>query len=48
MLKSAVQTCKLDLTQYLQEDLIANCGIGEIKSEAYIVLKQAAGAQEAG
>jgi len=28
-----VQTCKLDLTQHLQEDLIANCAFGEPKSE---------------
>jgi len=27
LLKQAVQTCKLDLTQYLQEDLIAKARI---------------------
>ena len=40
MLKQAVQTCKLDLTKYLQEDLIANCVFVEPKSEAYIVLNR--------
>ncbi len=43
MLKYAVQTCKLHLTQCLQEDLIANCVFGEPKSEAYIVLNRPLG-----
>ena len=43
MLKQAVQTCKLDLTQYLQGDLIANCVFGESKSEVYIVLNRPLG-----
>ena len=43
VLKSAVQTCKLDLKQYLQEDLIANCVLSEPKSEAYIVLNRPLG-----
>ena len=43
LLKEGVQTCKLDLTQYLQEDLIANCVFGEPKSEAYVVLNRPLG-----
>ncbi len=35
-----MQTCKLDLTQYLQKELIANCVFGEPKSEAYIVTER--------
>ena len=45
-MKLAAQTCKLDLTQYLPEDLIGNCVLGESKSEAYMTTQQAARTQK--